>query len=205
MRRSLSDRFPTVTRLLASAGFVDSETPKPEDVDGDTDGEGEDTDEGLDDEGIEQPKPADTDEEQADQTTSPPAAPTASAPASAALMAGFEKDADALVLAEQTRCITVFTSTEGRRNPDAAAELLAEEMSSERIISVLGKASGSLRGAGRERLNASTTVKPVTGGATDPAAGTVDAVKAEQKAKRDKRNASLQAKGGVKVDSDATR
>lgn len=206
MRRSLSDRFPTVAKLLGGAAFVDDSTaPKPGDDGEGDDGTSEDEDGEGDGEG--QPKPAPTDTPQVDgyeagNEGGAHAAPAANAPASAAILAGFERDADALLAAEQQRCITVFTSPEGRRNPDAAAELVVEDLSAEKIISILGKTGGTARSSARERLAGSADVKPVTGGGTDAAAGTVDDVKAQQKAKREKRNAAALAKGGKKVNAE---
>jgi hypothetical protein len=201
MRRSLSERFPTVARLLAGAAFVDdAPTPKPDEDDGEG-GDGE----GTDGDGEQQtPPPADTDTNQADGEDNggegdDTSANATTGAASAAILAGFEKDADALVLAEQKRCITVFTSDAGKRNPAGAAELLVEDLSAEKIISLLGTVGGSARATARERLNASTDVRPQTGAVTDGAAASVDTVKSEHAARRDKRNKAAKAKGGVKV------
>jgi hypothetical protein len=141
---TLASRMPTVARLLGlSAPPSDQGDPGDEDPD-----EPEQPEDPQDPE--QQPDDPDEPEEPDDRSR---------------LLAAFERDAAALVAAERTRCIAVFTSDAGKRNPDGAAAVLTDtRMDAKKANAFLGTCSGNSRTNARDRLNGDASTRVRTGG-----------------------------------------
>lgn len=116
-----------------------------------------------------------------------------------ALLDAFGHDADALVSGERDRCIAVFTSDAGRRNPDGAAAVLRDTtMSAEKANAFLATFGGNKRTDARQRLNSDSSTRVKTGAASE-SEGNVSEAKKSAKARRQERNKSI--KGGKKVNA----
>lgn len=197
--RSLAERFPSVMRILTGAAPDEDQR--------------NDEDEGPQDPPVDPP---------ADEPADPPADPPADEPDGAegddtaaaisgqgalavsnvgitaenrvALLQAFENDANQLVTAERTRCISVFTSDAGRRNPAGAAACLEEGLSTERSVALLGTVSS--RTIARDRLSGDASTRVQTGSGREGADNAGTDARAKHKARQEKRNKSV--KGGKK-------
>lgn len=215
MSRSFAERFPTVARLM---GLADAESEEGENAGGEGEGpkDGEDTDrdnqqdegadgagdgEGADGDGNDGGEGVGGEGEGAGASAlagvRSATLESISGATDAQLMAGFERDAGVLISAERVRCISVFTSDAGRRNPNGAALLLGDEdmaaVGADKIVKLLGTTSTASRSAARDRLQTEDS-RPDTGSSTDAAAGATDAI-AKHRERAKKRN----PKGGKKV------
>lgn len=210
MPRSLSSRFPKVMAMLlgSSAAASDDDEQKKDgegagdeeleqdeqqqDGEGDGDGDGEGAGDDGDGEGGEEGAG-----DGEGEGTGSAAAPRRTN--NAALLRAFEQDANALVSAEQQRCIAIFTSDAGRANPDGAASVIrSTDMDAKAGIEFLGTVGGgSSKSAARARLRNAEETRPKTGASTERTneSGPV----ADAKKTRAERNKAAKARGGKKV------
>jgi hypothetical protein len=222
MSRVLSNRFPTVARLLGIAAQeqADDQTDKAPKPEGEEDGEGEGGEDKPADRNSDGPASDGVDggegdgtgegadeggDEDLDDNGDPIVKPGADANVSARVLLAFDKDASALVNAERERCITVFTSEAGRRNIQGAAAVLREtEMSADKATNFLATTSGggsSARVEARRRLAGSSVTRPETGAGRDTSEAGPRGGAAGQSAadRREERNQRTLAQGGVRV------
>ncbi|MES2903260.1 MAG: hypothetical protein V4696_03660 [Pseudomonadota bacterium] len=204
---SLRDRFPSVAALLRLGDADETETTNAptEDEDGNDDGE----------DGVKKPKPAADGEDDGDGDgdgqgdDAGQAQPGANAletvrslgsiASDAQLLDAFDRDANLLVAGERQRCIDIFTSREGKANPDGAAAVIVDtDMTAPKAIKFLGTFGSNNRSLGRDRLNHGTETSPRTGASTDMAAASAD-VLTTHKEKRKARSAAAAKRGQVQV------
>lgn len=205
---TLAERFPAVMRLLGGTASAETDgdgpgeddeqqdppadDPPPPPGDGDDsggeDGDGQDTNDGSggDDAG--------TGEGAAAAAAAGALVGSMDGPAYTRLISAFEADANRLVANERTRCISVFNSDAGRRNPAGAAACLEEGLSAERSIALLGTVS--TRDQSRARLRDDPSTRTATGAGREADAGATD-VKAAHRERQASRNKTV--KNGKRV------
>lgn len=203
---SLASKFPKVMALLTGArASDDDEQPGGEDGEDSKDESGDTTETG--DTGSDQTNDGgDAGERQVDEDEGGAAATViangqfeANEGQRVALLSAFEADADRLVAQERERCIAVFTSDAGKRNPDGVAAVLRDtNMTAEKANGFLATFGGSSRTDARGRLNTAPETRVKTGAGQDQA-GAKGSVVEKHRADLKKRNATV--RGGRKVNA----